>query len=316
MLAAAGPLPAHNGDWAYEFKWDGMRVLVWIDEDRPRAVTRNGRDITDAFPELAGLGASIQSDQVILDGELVVLGEGGRPSFSRLQRRMHASSANEARRASALDPASVLIFDLLYLKGQPLLEATYDERRGGLEQLGLIGSSWSVIPSFTAESGPVVLRSALEFGMEGIVAKRRASTYRPGFRSHDWIKVKDTHTQEVVIGGWTDGQGDRRGTFGALILGLPVEGTRATLRFIGNVGSGFPLAGRVELAKILKAAGRSTSPFDDQLPRAIARDAHWVRPTRVGEVRFSEWTPAGRLRHPVWRGLRPDKSAEGVRREP
>jgi bifunctional non-homologous end joining protein LigD len=313
MLAVAGSLPADDGEWAFEFKWDGIRVMLWVDGGRPRAVSRGGNDITLSFPELRELAAAVGSDQVVLDGELVALDEQGRPSFSRLQHRIHAASAKDAKRAAEVNPASMVVFDVLHLNGRSLLTASYDQRRARLTDLGLAGPNWGVTPSFTDESGVEVLRTAAELGMEGVVAKRRASVYRPGTRSRDWIKVKNHRTQEVVIGGWTEGRGERRPTFGALLLGLPAS--RGKLTFVGKVGTGFTGADRDELLESLIPLRRSTSPFVAALPASLVREAHWVRPALVGEVRFSEWTADGRLRHPVWRGVRMDKSVKDVRVE-
>jgi bifunctional non-homologous end joining protein LigD len=314
MLAVAGTLPAGPDPWAYEFKWDGIRTVVWVDGGRTRAVSRSGRDVTASFPELRGLGAAMGSTRVVLDGEIVALDPDGRASFSRLQRRMHVTSSRNVARAAATDPASLVVFDLLHLDGRSLLGDTYDQRRHQLEQLRIGGPTWAVTPSFTLESGADVLRSALGLGMEGVVAKRRDSTYHPGRRSPDWIKVKDQRTQEVVIGGWTAGQGHRRSTFGALLVGLPSPGRRR-LSLVGKVGTGFTDTGREELLAALRPLVRATSPFDEELPSAFTTGTHWVRPRLVGEVRFTEWTTDGRFRHPVWRGLRPDKTAGEVRRE-
>ncbi len=316
MLAVpADALPTTRGDWAFEFKWDGIRVLVWIDGGRPRAVSRNGNDVTASFPELRELAAALGSNQMVLDGEIVVLSEDGRPSFSRLQHRMHLEKSRDVARAADRDPASFIAFDLLHLDGRSLVGLPYDERRNGLERLGISGPSWGVTPSFTDEPGDAVLSTAVELGMEGVVAKRRSSPYRPGVRSPDWVKVKHQRTQEVVIGGWSDGQGDRADTFGALLLGIPAEGSPASLTYVGKVGTGFTGAARTALLGKLARIARSTSPFSEPLPAPVGKGAHWVRPSTVGEVRFTEWTPDGRLRHPVWRGLRTDKSAAEVRRE-
>ena len=336
MLATAGDLPsgtgADKGQWAFEFKWDGIRVLLWIDGGRPRAETRNGNDVTVAFPELRELAGAVGSDQVVLDGELVALDEEGRPRFSRLQHRMHIASAREAAAAAAKYPASMIVFDVLHLNGRSLLDSSYDERRAVLEGLKIAGPSWGVTPSFTDDAGADVMRSAVEIGMEGVVAKRRSSIYRPGVRSRDWIKAKHERTQEVVVGGWSDGQGERKATFGALLLGIPVEGGAAErtgarrsggagsaggalrLTYVGKVGTGFTEADRREV--LSKLTPRATSPFAGELPAAVVRGAHWVRPDLVGEVRFTEWTPDGVLRHPVWRGERIDKSVREVVREP
>jgi bifunctional non-homologous end joining protein LigD len=315
MLATPGRLPPDDDGWAYEFKWDGMRVLLWIDGGRPRALSRNDNDVTGSFPELRAFAEAMGSHQALFDGELVVLGADGRPSFGQLQHRMHASSPTSVRKAAASNPVSLVIFDLLHLDGVSLLGLDYDRRRAALEDLGLAAAGWAVTPSFTSDKGTRVFQAAVDLGMEGVVAKRRKSPYQPGRRSHDWIKVKHQHMQEVVIGGFTEGNGSRQGEFGALLLGLPsTDGRRLT--FVGKVGTGFSDRSRAEMASDLKRMVRATSPFDGRLPAAVEKAATWVTPRLVGEVRFSEWTGDGNLRHPVWRGRRPDKLAKDVRREP
>jgi bifunctional non-homologous end joining protein LigD len=314
MLATAGLLPDDDGGWAYEFKWDGMRALVWVDGGRPRVVTRNGNDVTKSFPELQGLGSSLGHHQVLLDGELIVLGEGGVPSFSKLQHRIHATSPASVRKAASADPVSFVIFDLLHLDGRSLVEAGYDDRRAELEALEIGAPGWAVTPSFTDQRGEDIFRSVVKLGMEGVVAKRRDSPYRPGRRSPDWIKVKDQLFQEVVVGGFTQGNGRHRNEFGALLLGIPGADGRS-LSFVGKVGTGFTDTSRRALSADLQRLVRVTSPFKHGPPAAVERESTWVTPKLVGEVRFSEWTPDDRLRHPVWRGLRPDKSAREVRHE-
>jgi bifunctional non-homologous end joining protein LigD len=315
MLATAGQLPPDDSGWAYEFKWDGQRALIWIEGGRARAANRNGTDITGSYPELRAFGEAMGSRQALLDGELVVLGPGGRPSFAQLQHRLHAGSSAMVRRAAASNPISLVIFDILHLDGQSLIGLDYDHRRRVLEELDIAAPGWAITPSFTSDEGNRVFRTAVDLGMEGVVAKRRTSTYQPGRRSRDWIKVKYQHVQEVVIGGFTEGNGARRGEFGALLLGIPSTEHRM-LTFVGKVGTGFSDRSRAELAHDLKRMVRATSPFGDQLPAALNKAAWWVTPKLVGEVRFSEWTPAGHLRHPVWRGLRADKTVKDVRGEP
>jgi bifunctional non-homologous end joining protein LigD len=315
MLAVAADLPADDESWAYEFKWDGIRALVWVDGGRARAESRAGNDLTRAFPELREMAEAIGSDQVLLDGEIVVLGPGGGHSFSRLQHRMHLTSARDVARAATDHPASFVIFDVLHVNGRSLLSDSYDKRRSELEGLKLAGPNWAVTPSFINEHGADVLQSAVSLGMEGVVAKRRRSRYQPGSRNGDWVKVKHQRTQEVVIGGWTAGQGSRRDVFGALLLGLPDPGSHGRLTYVGKVGTGFSQQASAELMAQMAPLGRATPPFAEPLPTKEAA-ANWVRPSLVGEVRFSEWTTDGRFRHPVWRGLRPDKSAKEVVREP
>jgi bifunctional non-homologous end joining protein LigD len=314
MLAVLGPLPTDDGGWAYEFKWDGMRVLLWVDGGRIRVVSRNDNDVTASFPELRRFGEAMGSHQALFDGELVVLGADGRPSFSQLQHRMHASSPASVKKATASNPVSLVVFDLLHLNGTSLLSVDYDHRRRALSQLDIAAPGWALTPSFTDEAGSDVFRTAVEMGMEGVVAKRRASSYQPGRRSRDWIKVKSQRMQEVVIGGYTTGRGSRQADFGALLLGLPSPASRS-LTFVGKVGTGFSERTRRELLPVLERLTRVTSPFAGTLPSAVEREATWVTPKLVGEVRYGEWTPDGHLRHPVWRGLRPDKSISDVRRE-
>ncbi len=315
MLATAGPLAEGGPDeWAYEFKWDGVRAVVRVEDGRPTIMTRNGHDITRAVPELRPMAESLGSISAVFDGELVVLGEGGVPSFSRVAGRVKGAGTEAAR---AHDPVSYIVFDLLHLDGRSLLHESYDERRRLLEATLSPGDSWALTPSFTEVSGAVVLQAALDRNMEGVVAKRRSSTYLPGKRSPNWVKTKLEHTQEVVIGGWTGGQGARRGTFGALVLGVPSgSGGTRPLTFVGKVGTGFNEDTRNELIAAMRPLTRATPPFDPAPPAAVGRTATWVRPTMVGEVAFREWTTDGHLRHPVWRGLRSDKSADEVVREP
>jgi bifunctional non-homologous end joining protein LigD len=316
MLAeAADALPEEPGRWAYEFKWDGLRALVRVEGGRARAHSRNGNDITAGFPEVQALAAALGSTRALLDGELVVFDHDQRPSFSLLQHRTHVSAPRRVQRVASQFPASLVVFDLLHLDGRPMLQDTYDQRRRALEGLHLGGPSWAVTPAFTDVPGASVLQTALDHGLEGVVAKRRTSHYRPGARGGDWVKVKGEPVQEVVVGGWTSGQGNRRDTFGALVLGVPTADTEA-LTYVGKVGTGFTLDDRRALLAELGGLECATSPFDADLPATVRRSGvTWVRPALVGEVRFREWTADGQLRQPVWRGLRRDKVPRDVRRE-
>ena len=313
MLATPGSLPPASQDrqWAFEVKWDGVRAICEIDGGRITLWSRNDRDITVSYPEVRGLGAQLGTTQAVLDGELAVLDQNQRSSFSRLQPRMHVASASEARRLADQDPVVYLIFDLLYLDGRWLLELPYSDRRQLLDGLELEGAHWRTPPVLRG-SGATALRGSQRRGQEGIIAKRRSSRYLPGRRSPDWVKIKNIRTQEVVVGGWRPGQGRRDGTIGSLLLGLPSE---EGLRYIGNVGTGFTEDALADLMTRLRKLSRRTSPFADAVPNVIAREAHWVSPRLVGEVRFTEWTGDGRLRHPSWRGLRPDKQVSEIRPE-
>jgi bifunctional non-homologous end joining protein LigD len=313
MLATAGslPSPADSTQWAFEMKWDGVRAVVYVDGGRARVMNRNDRDVTRTFPEIGDLAESLGSRQVVLDGEVVALDRNGRPDFGLLQQRMHLENANQIRELAKRVPVTYLAFDLLYLDGRTLLDSPYDERRRQLESLGLEGPRWAVPPAFPGD-GAAATETSRAQQLEGVVAKRRDSRYQPGRRSHSWVKVKTLRTQEVVIGGWRPGSGRRTGTIGSLLIGLP-DGNG--LAYAGHVGTGFSDAALEHLAGLLKPLVRSSSAFTGEVPRQDARDAVWVEPTLVGEVAFGEWTRDGRLRHPTWRGLRPDKQPRDVVRE-
>jgi bifunctional non-homologous end joining protein LigD len=309
MLAVSGKLPTDSEGWAFEVKWDGIRAVLFVEGGRVRAQSRNDLDVTVSFPELAEIGKFLGMTTCVIDGEIVALGEDGRPSFARLQRRMHVANQREAKRRAAADPVSYVAFDLLYVDGHSLLSEPYDERRNRLEALRLSGDTFTTTDSFRDVSGQDILSATTANGLEGIVAKRRASPYRPGKRHPDWTKVKSFRSQEVVVGAWTGGRGERTDSLGALLLGIPDVGG---LRYVGKVGTGFSDSVRNELLHVLRGLATTDSPFVSALPAGETAAAHFVRPELVAEVEFGEWTTAGRLRHPIWRGLRPDKAPRDV----
>jgi bifunctional non-homologous end joining protein LigD len=313
MLALAGELPSRDKEWAYEFKWDGVRAMVYVEGGRVRAVTRNDKSLMTTFPELRDIGEFLGARSAILDGEIVALDKDGRPSFATLAHRLHLTSKTAIDRLAKSSPASFFAFDVLYLEGRSLISAPYDARRATLESLKLQGETFATPPSATDVKGAQIARIARERGLEGVVAKRRSSHYVPGARNGDWIKIKNFRTQEVVIGGWTEGQGERAGSLGALLLGIHSD---AGFTYVGKVGTGFSSASRKELLDALAPLARKTTPFNERLSPAETALAHFVRPLLVGEVRFAEWTTDGHLRHPSWRGLRSDKDPREVEREP
>ena len=308
MLCKAGDPPADAGGWSCEFKWDGVRAVAYVNGGRVRLLSRNDLDITSAYPELHALGRALGSRPAVLDGEIVAFDEDNRPSFGHLQQRMHVRDQAAARRLSQKTPVSYLVFDVLHLDGRSTVGLPYAERRRLLESLALAGDHWAT-PGAYREPPSAVMRAARSAGLEGIVCKRVDSVYVPGRRSDDWVKTRALLTQEVVVGGFTPGQGSRAGTIGALIVGIPDDGG---LRYVGKVGTGFSDAHLKELAGRFARLHRRSSPFVGELPRAQVQDAIWVRPTLVGEVRYTGWTTQGRLRQPAWRGLRPDKSPAEV----
>jgi bifunctional non-homologous end joining protein LigD len=302
MLATPGALPS-GPDWLFEVKWDGMRLLADVAEGRVRLTSRSGRDVTANFPELAALTGLVPD--VLLDGEVVLL-ENGVPSFAALAERMHGPVPPRVAQAR---PVTYMVFDVLRLYGVPLLERPFAERRGTLERLDLASVPvLSLSPIYT--DGAVLLDATRERGMEGVVAKRRDSVYRPGRRSPAWTKVTHQHSQACVVGGWRpERSGSNR--IGALLLGVPEGGA---LRYVGRVGSG--LAGE-RLQRILRErlAPAEASPFTVPLPRAEVTGARWCDPHTVVEVSHAGWTAAGRLWHPVFRGVRDDLDPEHVELE-
>jgi bifunctional non-homologous end joining protein LigD len=310
MLAVPGQLPPDSAGWAFEIKWDGIRAILFVEGGRVRAQSRNDLDITASFPELADIGEFLGMAACVLDGEIVALGGDGRPSFAALQHRMHVANHREALRRAATDPVTFVAFDLLYADGQLLVDEPYDERRARLDGLALSGATFITTESFRDVEGRDIMAAAVQNGLEGVIAKRRDGPYRPGRRSPDWVKVKSLRTQEAVIGGWTEGKGAREGSVGALLLGLPAGAT--SLHYIGKVGTGFNDRARRELLGELEPLAQEHSPFEERLPAGDAATAHFVEPRLVGEVAYGEWTLAGRLRHPVWRGLRPEKDPAEV----
>ena len=306
MLATAGKLPTGPG-WAYEFKWDGVRTLVDSSTSGFTLTSRLGNDVTVAYPELAGL-AGVAED-VLLDGEVVSFVD-GRPSFSALQSRMHVRRAVEARRLASLAPVTYLAFDVLRLYGVDLTSRPFAERRATLERLEVAGPHWTVSPLF--DDGPATAQAATENGLEGVVAKRLSSVYRPGYRTQDWIKVRFSHRQEFVVGGWEHGEGGRTGGIGSLLLGVYEAGQ---LVYAGQVGTGFTAAALRSMEKRLRPYVVSTSPFVSMPPDVRGRPITWVRPEVVVEVEFAEWTVEGRLRFASFQGVRTDKRPEEVVRE-
>jgi bifunctional non-homologous end joining protein LigD len=316
MLATGGQLPADETGWAYEMKWDGLRAICYLNDGGLRLASRTGRDITHVYPELAGLATALAeagASGAALDGEIVAFGRENWPSFEALQQRMNISTTAEAVSLAVHVPVTYLAFDLLSLNGHALLDLPYHERRELLDELGLNGRNWQTPPSFTEESGADILAVSQQQGMEGVVAKRLASRYEPGRRSSSWIKVKNVHRQETVIGGWKPGERARAGQIGSLLIGVyDPDG----LAYAGHVGTGFTQQTLRLLAERLSPLRRDTSPFGTEVPAEHARFAVWVEPRLVVEVAFTEWTSAGRLRAPSYKGLRDDKDPAEVVREP
>ncbi|WP_019484038.1 ATP-dependent DNA ligase [Arthrobacter sp. TB 23] len=311
MLASpgsAGDVTADE-DWAFEMKWDGVRAIATVTPDGVRLTSRNANDMTALYPELADLGDYVNGNNVVLDGEIVALNKSGRPDFGLLQNRFNLTKSSEIDAARRKAPVHFMIFDLLYLDGNSLLQLQYAQRREILEQAvdSPADGHIQVPPALDATIEEAVAASR-ELGLEGVVAKRTSGTYTAGRRSRGWVKIKDQLTQEVVVVGWRPGKGSRAHKVGSLLVAVP-DGV--DLKYVGRVGSGLTERDLAEIGSRLRKMSRKTAPLAD-VPAADASDAHWVRPALVGEVQFSERTGAGKLRHPVWRGWRPDKLPSDV----
>jgi len=307
MLATPGPQPA-GLEWLHEVKWDGMRVLADVNERGVRLYARSGRDVTASYPELSAIGEAVQD--ALIDGEIIALAD-GIPSFAALADRMHVTDERRAAELSETYPITVMTFDLLRLYGVDLLGRPLEERRASLDKLELPPGRWQQSPSYS--DGPALLAATREQGLEGVVAKRRGSTYQPGRRSKDWIKTANRHHQACLVGGWRPEAGttDR---IGALLIGVNDDDGR--LAFAGRVGSGLSHHLSQDVRRLLAPLTQPRSPFDDEVPRLDSAGAIWCDPQIVIEVRHLGWTGGHRLRQPVFRALRTDLNPAEVRREP
>jgi bifunctional non-homologous end joining protein LigD len=306
MLARLSTLPPDDERWGYEIKWDGVRAVAYIAPGQPtRIESRNLNDVTRQYPEAAAIGSALAKRSAVLDGEVVAFDEHGRPSFERLQGRMHLTGDAAIGARTRSTPIAYVVFDLLYLDGRNLMREPYTERRARLEELDLNGPTWRT-PAYHRGQGKALLEASARQGLEGIVAKRLDSQYEPGKRNGSWLKVKNTRRQELVIGGWLPGEGRRKGRIGALLMGYyDHEPPTPELRFAGKVGTGFDAKELDKLEKLLAARRRDSSPFSSA--KQPGKGAIFVDPDLVAEVEFNEWTKQNMLRHPSYKGLREDK---------
>ncbi|MEV6909471.1 non-homologous end-joining DNA ligase [Amycolatopsis sp. NPDC051071] len=298
--------------YAYEFKWDGYRAVMRVATDgTTRLTSRNDQDFTRRFPILGdALGDAMRGRQAALDGEIVALGDHGRPDFGLLQ---NYDAGGEV-------PVPYFVFDVLLLGGDRLLDAPCEQRRTVLERIEPPDRNLVAIPpsyshadlSATGMSPHDLLDVAKNRGLEGLMVKAISSTYHPGRRSPEWIKHPLIQTLEVVVCGWRPGQGRRDGMIGALLLGAHDPATGG-LAYIGDVGTGFSHQALMAAREKLAPLARKTSPFAGGVPQDRARGANWVTPKLVGEVVYRQFTPREhRLRHTAWRGWRPDKNPADV----
>ena len=309
MKAALGNGVPEGGGWVYEVKYDGVRVVAHATADGARLVTRNGREKTAQFPEVAEAlreAAHAAGRPLVLDGELVALVRGKPARFQEIQDRVHLKDEAEVRRRAESAPAALVAFDILADGGETLLELPWTARRERLEARVGEGSAHLRVSEVVRGSGERAVARARSAGWEGVIAKRTDARYHPGKRSGDWLKLKVEFRQELVVGGWTDPQRSRK-HLGSLLVGYYRDGE---LVFAGGVGTGFDVAGLREMRARLDALAAEASPFAE--PPRTRTPPHWVRPEVVVELKFAEWTADGRLRQPVFLGVRDDKDPREV----
>jgi bifunctional non-homologous end joining protein LigD len=284
MLPSTGPLPPDDGRWSFEVKWDGVRALGLVRGGVLRLRSRSGRELGAAFPELQAPAGLARRD-VLVDGELVALDPAsGRPDIERIRARLGRSGAGAALGART-SPAVYVVFDLLWCSGHSLLDKPYAQRRKALERLGLSGGSLQVTPAFPA-AGAALYDATSRHELEGVVAKRLDSSYRPGRRCATWVKTKHVQRSSLPVVGWSGV--DR---VSALHLAVPDEGG---LRYAGAVGFGLAPALRAGLGAALGALEIREPPS----PLPALAGVRWLRPLLVAQVRHAGWGAAGRLRHP------------------
>ncbi len=295
MLAEKAKEPLDSEEFLYELKWDGTRCIAYIQGSNVRLQNRRLLDITYRYPEFGSLAKAVDGEDVILDGEIVMLKEGV-PDFKTLQRREHITDPHRISILSRLSPAMYIVFDILYFRQERLFKRPLMERRRLLEELVREGEH--IIISRTYREGIPLFREAVKRGFEGIMAKERRSLYQPGVRSRSWLKIKKTIDIDAVVCGWIDSE---KRPFASLVLGLY---RNSTLVHIGQVGTGFTEKERREIIEILREKETGVPLFEH--PSGV----RWVIPDTVVRVTAMEWTESGKLRAPVFLGLRSDKRPE------
>ena len=317
MLAGETTTPFDDDDWLFEVKWDGVRAIATLmrpvgeEDGRTRLMSRAGNELTAGYPELRSLWERLLARNAVVDGELVALDENARPSFQRLQQRLHVRDEAALERLRRRLPVTYMVFDLLALDGEALIDRPLRERLGMLDDVLVPGGSWERSRPIPGR-GTALYEAVRAQGLEGIVAKRADAPYVPGRRVPTWRKIKIRRTVKVVIGGWMPGKGTLDGLMGSLAVGVWHEGTFC---YIGRVGTGFDEAERTRIAAQLSPLATDANPFGDLPPElGTGRDpqVHFVRPELVCCVEFAEFTDGGRLRAPSYKGLLPDEDPRTV----
>ena len=310
MLAGGSSPPKDLTGYVLEPKWDGVRIIFTVHEGSVRLASRNGRDVTSHYPELAGMAKCLDGRSAVLDGEVVTFDERGAASFQRLQQRMHV--AKPSAELVAAVPVAAMLFDLLWLDGELLTGLPQRERRRRLEELGVEGDCWRLTPLLPPAPADELLRACDDVGLEGYMVKRPEATYLPGRRSTAWAKLKCIQRREVVVGGWVEGQGGRRGSIGSLAVGLhdldrETGGAGDKLRYLGTVGSGLTEDWIRQLKTVCERLATTENPFAEHL-----LGLHFLEPRLVAEVAYTLITDGGTLRHPVLHGFRTDVDAASL----
>jgi len=296
-----------SNDWLYEIKWDGERAVAYLDNGRLSLMSRNQKEQNFRYPELADLADFILGEKIVLDGEIVAFDELGLPSFQKLQSRMNLQQESEIKRKSSEQPVIYIVFDVLFWQGQYLQTAPLWQRKQVLNSI-LMPYHHVMLSDFIETEGQAFFEAAEQQGLEGIIAKKKDGHYEQR-RSGSWLKIKAVHQQEVVIAGFTEPR-ETRPYFGALLLGVYKDGR---LLYVGHAGTGFDYQSLRDVYGKLAALEVSKSPFEST-PETNAK-AHWTEPKLVAEVKFSEWTKAGKMRQPVFLGLREDINPKDVIKE-
>jgi bifunctional non-homologous end joining protein LigD len=308
MLATLVDKAFDGEDWIFELKWDGVRAFALCNTETT-LFSRNDRNITATYPELARLHERVVGIDAMIDGEIVAMSN-GRPSFESLQSRINLQDKTAVTKAMKEFPVTYIAFDLLYMDGRSLVTMPVEDRKQLLQEL-IVPSERVLVSQAEATEGRAIFQLAQSQNLEGIVAKKLGSPYRPGKRTKEWLKIKSTYEADVVIGGWTKGEGGRSGTLGALLVGAYDDGA---LRFIGSVGTGFSDRTLTSLMASLRAVEDERCPFSQDPSGTRSRfgkpvkGATWTRPELVAQVEFRELTSTGKLRAPSFKGLREDKA--------
>ncbi len=307
MMAKTGE-PFDSGDFIFEPKWDGLRALLFKHDNRIELQNRNLRDVTAGYPELQELKSSIKAKAAVIDGEAVVLNPKGLPDFGQMQNRFGISDATRAEILRKTIPVTYVAFDLLHLNGKDLISKPLEERKARLKSI-LREGPHLLFGDHIEREGRRFYKEASKRGFEGIIAKRRDSPYLPGIRADSWVKVKGAKTLDCVIVGFTQGEGSRASSFGALVAA--VHDRKGQLQHIGNVGGGFNNRGLEEITSMLSKLVRKRRVIEG--PVEAPSPITWVRPRLVCEVKYASITHDKKLRFPRFNRLRTDKSPEECR---